>query len=1087
MRGVWGADKALRRGDLPGIWSCHELVHLDVAFRMTQQYQSHSSFLRTVMMGGFLVGLLTVWASPAAAQQTTIRGRVVDGENNEPLPGVNVSVPGTTTGTATNTQGEYSLRVRASVDTLRFSFVGYQTQRVPIRGRSTINVVLQSGAIQTEELVVTALGIEREQRTIGYSVQEVSGADIEETAGINVINSLQGKLAGVRIQQTGTGQGGTSRIVIRGNRNIGSSNQPLFVVDGIPIQGRGSPRTGEFGGIDLGGGISDIDPNSIESITVLRGANAAALYGQDGGNGAIVIETKKGSSETRVSFSSRSAVERPMVLPDLQDTYGRGSRGTVCGDPTCPTGDDGAPTVLTGDISWGPRMEGQPVETWTGEVQPFRPQPDNVGDFFDTGYTTTNSLAFSAGTDSLSARAAVTHLQSETLLPGGDLERTNVSLSASGDVTGALSIDGRVSYVTQSASNRPQVARSPDNVVFNMYHFPRNLRLQDLQPFRDENGQPRIWTSANFSQRNNPFWSVNLNTNADTRNRMIGTMRARYQFAPWLSAFIRGGTDFVERNREEQVATNTSFKAGGRGEFETARSASQQTTFDFLIDAEQDLTSTLHGNLLVGGSWEFEDAETTGTTGQGLSIPNLFTPSNLESQTPIFAESEKQVRSIYSLAEFRYRNYLFLELTARNDWSSSLPPSSNSFFYPSATLGFIFSDLVDWDPLSFGKFRASVAEVGSDAPAQRLGLEFSVEGDGQGGRSRGSAPITLPPVDLEPEITTSVEGGLDLGFLDDRFELNFTYFQTNTRNQIINLPLPPASGFRQGTVNAGEVRNRGVELQANGTILQAGDFEWDVSANWSKSGSEVIGLTEDVSTFELSNALGVSVVAREGESLGKIEGSSFARTEDGRRIIGDDGLPVAGEDTTLGSVQPDWSGGITSTFRYGGFSLRALIDIRQGGDIFSRSNQIAARQGTASFTVEGREAFYNGEGGFVADGVVNTGSEESPNFEENTQAVDPQSFWSEVSGITEAFVYDGSFVKLREVVLSYRLPPTLLDRMPMRKASVSFVGRNLAFLHKNTPGFDPEATFGAGFADQGREAFAFPATQSFGLNLNLTF
>jgi len=314
MRGVWGADKALRRGDLPGIWSCHELVHLDVAFRMTQQYQSHSSFLRTVMMGGFLVGLLTVWASPAAAQQTTITGRVVDGENNEPLPGVNVSVPGTTTGTATNTQGEYSLRVRASVDTLRFSFVGYQTQRVPIRGRSTINVVLQPGAIQTEELVVTALGIEREQRTIGYSVQEVSGADIEETAGINVINSLQGKLAGVRIQQTGTGQGGTSRIVIRGNRNIGSSNQPLFVVDGIPIQGRGSPRTGEFGGIDLGGGISDIDPNSIESITVLRGANAAALYGQDGGNGAIVIETKKGSSETRVSFSSRSAVERPMFF-----------------------------------------------------------------------------------------------------------------------------------------------------------------------------------------------------------------------------------------------------------------------------------------------------------------------------------------------------------------------------------------------------------------------------------------------------------------------------------------------------------------------------------------------------------------------------------------------------------------------------------------------------------------------------------------------------------------------------------------------------------------------------------------------------
>lgn len=1043
--------------------------------------------LPVVVAGLLVAALLLCNAGPVHGQERrTVEGTVLDAETDEPLPGVNVGVLGTSMGTATDTQGQFRLDVPVGVDSLNFSFVGYRSRRISIEGRSTVTVRLRSEAIQAEELVVTALGVEREQRTIGYSVQEVGEAELEDSPGLNVLNSLQGKLSGVRIEQSGTGAGGSTRIVIRGNRNIGSSNQPLFVVDGIPIQGGGVARTGEFGGVDLGGGINDLDPNNIKNISVLRGANAAALYGQEGANGAVVIETKKGTTEPQITFSSKVSAGQPLVLPDLQNEYGRGSGGTVCGDPNCGS----TPSVFPGDLSWGPRMEGQPVEIWTGEVVPYSPQPGNVENFFDTAYSTTNSLSLSAGTDSVTARASVSNTQNGSLLPGGEIDRTNLSLSSSADVTSGFSIDGRVSYVTQSAFNRPQVAQSPDNVIFNMYHFPRNLRLTDLRPFRDAENQPRLWTTRNLARRNNPYWSVNLNTNQDTRDRVLGYLRLRYEPTSWLSASLRGGTDYETSRREARAATNTVYKTNGLGEYEVARSKSQITTYDFLLDAEEDLTEDIYGRLLAGGSWKFESGETSGTTGRGLSVDNLFTPSNLESQTPIYGFSEKQIRSLYALTEFRYRSYLFLELTARNDWSSSLPDENNSFFYPSATMGFIFSDLLEWEPMSFGKVRASVAEVGSDTAPYRTGLDFTVTGEGQSGVPFGSAPVVRPPVDLKPEITRSYEAGLDLGFFDDRVELSATYYRTSTRNQIISLDLPPSSGFRSGFVNAGNIRNQGVELRAQGTMVELDDFQWDVSLNWAKNQSTVVELTPSLNTLPLSSAFGVTVRANEGDTFGQITGSSFKRTPDGRRIIGADGLPEtvpASDSTVLGSIQPDWTGGITNTVRYQGLSLRVLLDVQRGGDIYSLSNAIAARQGTAAFTLEGREAFYEGNGGYVAEGVVNTGTADNPTYEENTQAVDPQTYWTEVSSVAEPFVYDATYLKLRQVTLSYRLPESLLSSTPLENASVSLVGRNLANFFTNTSGFDPESAIGPNLGDQGREAFAFPQTRVYGFNLNLTF
>ncbi|MFW5973444.1 MAG: TonB-dependent receptor plug domain-containing protein, partial [Bacteroidota bacterium] len=498
-----------------------------------------------------LVLLLAVSATPVLAQQIT--GTVTDGETGEALPGATVRAVGTQVGTITNARGRYTVDAPAGADSLAFSFVGYSTLTVAIDGRNLIDVELFPEIIEGEEVVVTALGIERERRTLGYAVQDLQAAELAELPEMNIVNALQGRLAGVQITQSGTGAGGSSRVTIRGDRFIGDfDNQPLVVVDGIPIRSGGSQPVGAFGGFDYGGGIGDLDPNEIESITVLRGANAAALYGSQAANGALLITTRRGTERTAASFSSTTTYGEPLVLPELQDVYGRGSGGTVCGQPICPEV-DGAPEVLAGDLSWGARADGQPVRDWTGDIAPYSPQPDNVRDFFDRSFSTSNSVSFATGGPSSSARFSVTHLLSEGLLPDHRIERTNLSVRASSRLFESLDIDGLASYVYQDAFNRPSLTQNPDNVVFNFYYMPRTVRLQDLADFRTPDGQPRIWTDV-VSFRNNPYWSVNLNTNEDQRQRLLGYLRFNYAFSEWLSAFVRGGLDVAEFRREVRVA-----------------------------------------------------------------------------------------------------------------------------------------------------------------------------------------------------------------------------------------------------------------------------------------------------------------------------------------------------------------------------------------------------------------------------------------------------------------------------------------------------------------------------------------------------
>ena len=1042
---------------------------------------------------------LFVCAAPAMGQaaEREISGTVRASDTGETLPGVNVSVPGTDTGTSTGPEGTYRLTVTPEADSLSFSFVGYETQTVAIAGRSEIDVTLSLRAVQGEEVIVTALGIEREERSLGYATQEVEAAEITDAPDVSPVNALQGKLAGVQISQAASGMGGSSRVVIRGSRFLSDDNEPLYVVDGVPINGSDDLRSGAFGGVDYGGDLNSINPDDIASTTVLRGANAAALYGERAANGAVLIETKEGTERTSVTFNSTLTFDRPLVLPDLQNEYGRGSQGTVCGEEDC-TGEEGVPAVNTeSDMSWGPRMEGQPVRNWTGAVQPFSPQPDNVSDFFETGYSSSNSLSFSTGSDAATAHFSLSNLQGGNLLPGGQLDRTNLSLRASTNLTDRLEVEGRATYLKERAENRPYLTQNPDNAIFNFYYMPRNIRLNNIENYATEGTvpEPRIWMTGDLSRRQNPYWSVNLNTNEDNENRLFGFLRIGYDFTDWLNVFLRGGTDYSQRRREQRFAKNTTYKPGGTGEYQLTKSEVQETNVDLVAEMDGDLTEDVSGRLTAGTSYRYRRGETDGYRGREFSVPNLFTISNFNTQTPLYDFSEKQVASAYGQGQIGFRGYLFLDATARADWSSTLPEENIPYFYPSVSTSFIFSDVIDVPGLRFGKVRASVASVGNDTDPYQLGLEYTL-GVSHADRTTGSVPILLPNDDLEPQRTRSYEAGTDLRFFEgERLRLTATVYRTQTFNQIIPIETSDASGYRRRIVNAGQIDNRGLELLASGTPIAAedeGGFSWNVSANWTTSTTEVADLADNVPVYSFGTEFGLSVIAEEGRPLGDIVGAAYERNENGRRVIsGETGLPVqASRDTLLGNFQPDWKGGLTNTFSFKGFSLEALVSFQKGGDLFSLSNAVASAQGTLASTLEGREAWYSGNGGYVAEGVVNTGTAEDPVWEENTRAVDPQAYWNDVGGlnaVAEEFVYDASYVKLREVVLAYQLPSSLLGTLPVRSARVSVFGRNLALLHKNTPGFDPSAANFTNSINRGREAFAFPSTRSIGAGLKVQF
>lgn len=1033
--------------------------------------------------------MAAITAHPAHAQESrTVTGTVVDAETGEDLPGVNVRVIDTTIGTTTDFEGTYEIEVPADADSLAFSFLGYAAEQVAIDDRSVIDVSLTPVALEAEGIVVTALGIERGERELGYSVQSIDGDALAEANVVDISGLLSGRVAGLDVKQAGSGPGGSSNLVLRGNQSLAQDNQALIVLDGIPINNSQFQPADRFGGFDFGDGVTNLDPNNIQSISVLKGASAAALYGTRGGSGAIEITTKRGADAEGVGISYRTKLsfESPTVWMDenFQNEFGRGTGGNL------PTDADG--TLFTPDgteSSYGPRMEGQDVRRFNGEVIPFEPQENNIRDFYDTGSTLTNSVAFASSGDMGTFRASYTNLRNRGLLPGHELDQNTFTLAASSDLTERLTVTGRATYLKRESFNRPVLADNPDNTVQGFLFMPRSVPLETLETFQAPDGEPIVWNNQVPGRRQNPFWTTNLNTNDDERDRLLGMLQVEYALTDWLDARIRGGQDVYSERRRWRRANNTVFEVGAapsRARFEETSVQVEETNYDALLTASGAITNDLSGEFNVGASRFLQTITIDGFTGDGTDVPNLFIPGNAVDLQPFLSIQRRENQSVYGFATLNFREYAFLDVTARNDWSSTLPEGNRSFFYPSVSGSVLLDEAFNFEgsTLSMARLRASWAEAGRDAQPFQTNLTYQIGGGlggSFGGQNYATVADVLPNENVRPEITTSVEVGSDLEFFSDRAQLSFTLYSQSTENQILNIPVSSGSGFTSQIINAGEVANQGIELTLGGTPLVSDDFRWDLTFNFAANESEVRDFPGEIETRILGTGRsGVQIIAREGEPFGQIIGETFARNDDGEILVGDDGIPLRGGRDVIGNSQPDWTGGINSMLQYRNVGLDVTVDMQQGGDIYSLSNVIAHNTGNHEATLEGRE------GGFVFEGVTEDGSP-------NDTAVDPESFWSDVAafpegGIDEYFVQDASYVRLRQVTLSYDVPTSLFGNLPVHGFRVSATGNNLFFLNRNTDGIDPTASSrgGSSFV-QGLEYAAFPNTRSYGLTLHAQF
>jgi TonB-linked SusC/RagA family outer membrane protein len=1032
--------------------------------------------------------------TPAAAQEDrVITGRVVAAETGQPLAGVQISVKGTNLGTITDVQGNFSVRVPSGSNTLVVTSLGYRT--LEVEATENVQIELEQQAIGLEGIVVTALGVQREQRSLGYSVQEVRGEALVEVPELNLVNSLKGNVAGVQITDAGP-TGGSSRIVIRGASSIAGDNQPLFIVDGVPVDNR-SPNNDGFGGIDYGNAVQDIDPANIEAISVLKGPNAAALYGSRAANGAIVITTKSGRSGPDEGLGLTATVtytgETPLRLPNYQNLYGQG----LFGEFRFVDG-DGAGTWDFVDESWGPRLDGRPIDQFTGPQQPWVAHPDNVRNFFETGRTLYSNVAVSRAGERSHVRLSLTNTQVSGMAPGNSIDRIGVSMRGGASITDRLSAESSINYTNQDAVNRPGTGYDEDNPMQQFIWFGRQVDMNALRNYRCTGSEPTSCLPGgqynwNYNYHNNPFWEQVVNGNDDRRDRLIGHVALNYQLTDWLNATARVGRDWY-RDSRKRVIHHFSLDDAGEGSFEDDLLYVAETNADVLLTATRQLTSDFTLDVTGGANRRKNDFETSGVDVDRLVVPGIYTIDNAKvTPNPYDELSEREVRSLYGSASLNYRGWLNLDVTGRNDWSSTLPDGNNSYFYPSVSTAFVFTDAFNLGSSLFssGKLRASWTRVGSDADPYQLSSVFSAQ-QGWAGVPMYAVPNELPNLDLKPLETTAWEIGADLGFFDERLGFVVTHYDSRTRNQILGVQVSAASGFTSQVLNAGEVRNWGTELLLMANPVRTDRFSWDMTLNWSKNNSQVRELYGELETLVLGSYWSLDIEARgprrddNGNVLdyypyGTLFGNPFLRDDQGRLVLTEDALPQADPiRRVLGHYDPDWIGGIQNRFTYGPFDLSVLVDGQMGGDIFSVTNWFGEYAGVLESSLVGREVDFC-DPGIVVPGVLPDGSVNGDGVDDVT--VCPQDYFGENFGIHEASIDDASYVKLREVRLGYTIPSNFMDRFGFSGGSIALIGRNLGLWSK-IDNIDPETAFDASNV-QGIEFGQFPTARSIGFSVSI--
>jgi len=1007
--------------------------------------------------------------SSAYAQQT-VTGTVT-GTDGTGIPGVTVLEKGTVNGTITDLDGNYTITVNSGA-VLAFSFVGMQPVEEAVDGRSTIDVTMAESQIGLEEVVVTALGITKEKKALGYAVTEVGADDISVVKDHNAANSLVGKVAGVVVTQGTGGPGGGSRVIIRGNNSITGDNQPLIVVDGVPIDASGSNSGGSvYNSTVTGGGITDINPDDIESISVLKGPNAAALYGSRAGNGVLLITTKKGTRGRGlgISINSNITFDNPMILPDYQNEYGQGTQGNIPGNVTDLKASAG---------SWGPKLDGSSQLYYTGEMRPYSAQPDNVKDFFETGAKYINTLALSGAGDNYSIRFSYTNNQTSSMIPNSDLMSHNFNLRGVVDLTDKLQVDAKATYFFQDIKNR--VSQGSEGILAYVYDMPRNVDIEDLKTY--QNPEESLNSISYGSLGANPYWMLYNDRNENRRERFLGFAKATYQFTPWFSAFARVGTDVSHVKSESVNQPGHHFYTSGRLNFGNNRIS--ETNADFLLMFNKDIADDLNLSINAGGNHSYRTYEAISIYGENFKIPTRATVANSLTQRPSYTPmSEHVVNSLYFQASLSYRDFAYLDVTGRNDWSSTLPENNRSYFYPSVTGSVLLDQFIDpeEDVFNLLKVRASWANVGNDTGPYQIYSYYNVASEGYLGVTQLGRPSVKFNEDLKPENIASLEFGLEGSMFTNRLFFDFSWYNIKTTDQIYDVPVPSSTGYSTFRENIGEMQNKGIELLVGGIPVKSGDFSWETSLNFSKNKNELIELTEDLDShvFNSTNSGNLNLQATVGGGYGDLYGTTLRTNDAGQVVVDATGRPQASTDKVyLGNSQPDWTAGWSNTIKFKDLSLRFLVDARWGGQIYSATNAALVSSGVAVESLEYRD------GGITVDGVV---LQDDGSYTQNTNPITAQQYWGAISGIASEFIYDQTNIRLREAVLSYTVPQSLLRDSFIKGATVGVVGRNLFFIYKEIDHVDPEASLGTGNNGQGILSYNMPTARSIGFNVNIKF
>lgn len=1056
-----------------------------------------------LLVGLSLPGLAleNAYATPVETVMTQTQDRkvsftgTVQDSKGEAIVGATILVKGQAKGkgTLTDPKGHFTLSGLKVGSELVISCVGYKTQTVRWTG-TPLSITLEDEMTQLSGVVVTALGIRREKKALGYAMQEVKGDQLMAVREPNITNALSGKVSGIQIIKGSSSPGSSSKIVLRGNSSLSGSNQPLIVVDGVPMDNTTGATNNDFWNpaADMGNGLSDINAEDIESMTVLKGASAAALYGSRAGNGVIQIITKSGRKNNGlgVTISSSVGVERLFMVPRLQSQFGQGTDGAYKNDVSS---------------SWGPRIEGQEYTKWDGTKTTMQAY-DNVASYFKSpGIDLTENIAFSQMYDRTSIYSSLTRTDNKSHIPGASLGRTNMTLRATTKFgpSDRWSTDTKVQYIRSFVQNRPLNGANASNAFYTMYSLPRSMDIRDFEEARTPQGAMRWYGVGN---QTNPYWASKYNLNNDTRDRFLISAALKYKITDWLNAELRVGSDQYSTRIERKTYAGSPI-AGGGGKYETEQIKFYENNYSFLVSAQRDnvfgklgLSGSVGGNLM-----ERKHNGLRASVSQ-LIVPNLFSLTN-GTDKPDNSESysHKKINSLYGTAQLNWDGYFFLDGTLRNDWSSSLAKANRSFLYPSISTSLVITDMLrkmdvnapSW--LSFAKVRASAAQVGNDLEPYQLYSAYRIEKDPLGG-TMANIDNVLYNDKVRSELIKSYELGLEMRFFDSRFGVDFAWYRTNATNQLIRLGMDPASGYDAKMINAGNIQNEGIEFMVTADIIRSEGLKWNAQLNLSHNENRIIklydggGIESPVTEYNLGTYDNLKILAREGGKYGEIWGSSYKRVEDktsdlyGKIITDENGLPIAGDEKKLGDQQPDLLAGLTNSFSFAGFDLSFLIDARFGGKMFSGTNHALQAGGAAAATV------VNGaRDKFVVDGAIESEVAGKTVYKKNTVEVTPQDYWGAIVGrsgnlgINEANIYDATSVRLRNIALSYTLPKSLLKNTPITKAKLGISCNNVWMIKSYMNGIDPESVFATGSNATGYEFASSPTTRSFLFNITLGF